>query len=312
MPLRKPKRARWLEIAVAAPHEYVEPIASLFSRYGRGGVVIEEAGGHNADEGEPPPTERSALLRAYLPVSPRYRRNRELIHIGVGLVRQLTPLPDLTEREIDEQEWEEAWKAHFSPLRVGRRLLVRAPWHNAPAAPDDVVIEIDPGLAFGTGHHPTTRHMLECVERFVTPETRVLDVGAGSAILMIAALKLSAARAVGLDIDPIAVKTARANLRANGVAARAQVLNGSLPHSRVAADAFDLALANIAGAALVSLAPHLRAALRDGGHLVGSGILADRAPEVERAFAANALHVTELLTDGDWVTLVCEAVKGEG
>ena len=308
MPPRNPKRARWLEISVAAPHEYVEPIASLFSRYGRGGVVIEEAGGHNPDEGERPPAQRSALLRAYLPVSPRYRRNRELLHIGVGLVRQLAPLPELTEREIDEQEWEEAWKAGFAPLRVGRRLLVRAPWHAAPAAPGDVAIEIDPGLAFGTGHHPTTRHMLECVERFAAPGARVLDVGAGSAILMVAALKLGAARAVGLDIDPVAVKTARANLRANGVAARASVLRGTLPHPRVADGAFDLALANIAGAALVSLAPHLRAALRPGGRLAASGVLADHAPSVEQAFAANALRLTDSLTDADWVTLACEAV----
>ena len=308
MPSRKPKQARWLEISVTAPHEYVEPIASLFSRYGRGGVVIEEAGGHNPDEGEPPPAECSALLRAYLPVSSRYRRNREMLHIGVGLVRQLAPLPELTEREIDEQEWEEAWKAHFSPLRVGRRLLIRAPWHDAPAAPDDVTIEIDPGLAFGTGHHPTTRHMLECVERFAAPGAHVLDVGAGSAILMVAALKLGADRAVGLDIDPVAVKTARANLRANGVAARASVLNGSLPHPRAVDSAFDLVLANIAGAALITLATHLRAALRGGGRLAASGVLTDHALDVERTFAANAFRVTERLTDGDWVTLVCEAV----
>ncbi|MCH6552349.1 MAG: 50S ribosomal protein L11 methyltransferase, partial [Planctomycetes bacterium] len=169
---------RWLELKIEVPFEYVEPVAELFHAYGKGGVVIEQAGVWNPDEGEPPPERPSAVLRTYMPQTPAFRSKRELVHIGVALIAKLTDLPELEEREIAEEEWEAAWKAHFTPLRVGHHLLVQPPWQTAEPQPGDVVIEIDPGLAFGTGHHETTRLCLAALDQTVVSGVRVLEVGA--------------------------------------------------------------------------------------------------------------------------------------
>jgi len=294
-----------LELKIRVPFEFVEPVAELFRRYGKGGVAIEEAGGWNPDEGESPPERQSAVLRTYMPQTPGYRRNREIVHIGIQLVGKLTDLPELEEREILEREWEDAWKAHFTPLRIGKRLLVQPPWLREEAGPDDVVIEIDPGLAFGTGHHPTTNRTLECMEQLMRPGLHVLDVGSGSGILSIGAAKLGAARVLGVEIDRVALKAGRVNVRSNGVSGRVRCYAGTLPHEKIPAGWAELLLANVNSVALANLAPELRRALAPDGRLVAAGILQERRQQVVDAFAAVGLSFVEEHHDGDWVTFVC-------
>ena len=295
----------WIELKIEAPFEFVEPIAELFRRYGRGGVAIEEAGGWNPDEGERPPERPSAIIRGYMPQTPAYRSNREMIHVGIALVAKLTDIGELEEREIAEREWEDAWKAHFTPLRVGKRLLVQPPWRRGEAGPGDVVIEIDPGLAFGTGHHPTTHRALEFTERLVTPGASVLDVGAGSGVLSIAAAKLGAARVVGVEIDRVALKAGRTNLRTNRVSGRVRFYAGTLPSEHAPAGEFDVVLANINSVALANLAPELAAAMAPGARLVAAGILTERRAQVVEAFAAVDVAIAEEVRDDDWVALLC-------
>ena len=295
----------WLELKIRVPFEFVEPVAELFRRYGKGGVAIEEAGGWNPDEGESPPERQSAIIRTYMPQTPGYRRNREIVHIGVQLVGKLTDLPELEEREILEREWEDAWKAHFTPLRIGRRLLVQPPWLREEAGPDDVVIEIDPGLAFGTGHHPTTNRTLECMERLMRPGLQVLDVGSGSGILSIGAAKLGAARVLGVEIDRVALKAGRVNVRSNNVSGRVRFYAGTLPNEKIPAGWAELLLANVNSVALANLAPELRRALAPDGRLVAAGILQERRQQVVDAFAAAGLSFVEEHQDSDWVTFVC-------
>ena len=301
--------AQWIELKIAVPFEFVEPVAELFRRYGKGGVAIEHAGGWDPDAGEGPPPRPSAVIRTYMPKTPAYHSNREMVHIGLQLVGKITDLPELEERDIAEREWEEAWKAHFTPLRVGKRLAIRAPWHreedDAPGGhADDVVIVIDPGLAFGTGHHPTTHRTLESMERLLRPGQRVLDVGAGSGILSVGAAKLGAEKVIGVEIDKVALKAGRTNLRANGVSGIARVYAGTLPSAHVPKGWADLVLANVNSVALANLAPELRHALKQGGWLVGAGILQERLASVEDAFAQAGLDVQERLYDDDWVALI--------
>ena len=296
--------ARWLELSLQAPPEYVEPVAELFRRYGQGGVVIEEPGGFNPDQDERPPTSHGAILRTYLPTAHRFRRNREMLHIGVNLISHIHPLPLLQEREIGEADWEETWRAHFTPLRVGRRLAIIAPFHDYTPRPGEAVVVVDPGLAFGTGHHPTTYHCLEHLERLVTPGCSVLDMGTGSGILAIAAAKLGASPVVGVDTDPVAVRVSRANVRANRVADVVRCYRGSLPHPKVAAGTTDVLLANIHARAITSLAPMLRNALKPGGWLVASGVLREQQASVQETLGSAGLRVRNVLTDNDWVTLL--------
>ena len=301
---RRRGHSRWLELSIHVPSEYVEPVAELFRRYGHGGVVIEEAGGYNPDEGEQPPTGSGATLRAYIPATTRYQRDREMLHIGVALVSHIQPLPPLQEREMAEPDWEEAWKAHFTPLHIGQRLVVLAPFHAGAAKATDVPIIIDPGLAFGTGHHPTTRRCLESLDRLVTPGSHVLDVGTGSGILAIAAAKLGAGRVTALETDQKALRVGRANVRANGVSRVVRCYPGTIPHPKIPPGSADLIVANIHAKALIELAPALRDALKPGGWLMAAGVLQDRQAGVEAAFGSAGLQVRETLLDDDWVALL--------
>ncbi|MBM3939452.1 MAG: 50S ribosomal protein L11 methyltransferase [SAR202 cluster bacterium] len=303
-----PKRP-WIELSIRLPFEFVEPAAELFRRYGKGGVAIEEAGGYNPDEGEGPPSRQSAIVRTYMPQTAAFRVNREMVHIGIQLIGHITDLPPMEEREIREEEWEAAWKAHFTPLRIGERLLVQPPWHRDSVTPDDVVVEIDPGMAFGTGHHPTTYRVLHTLQLVLPrhPRARVVDVGAGSGILSIAAVKLGARSVTGIEIDKVAAKAGRGNIRANRVGRRARLLTGTLPNPDIPPGEADLVLANINSVVLVKMAVELRRLLKPGGEIIASGVLQERRQSVVDAFGEAGLGIRQEFHDDDWVTLLASA-----
>jgi ribosomal protein L11 methyltransferase len=299
----------WLELSIEADIEAVEAVSEILGRAAPGGTSVEP-GFELIDEGlgariDPA---RPAIVRAYLPV-----RDGAGVDGAVAAVTEalghlqafgLRTIGELKTRTVDEADWAEAWKAHFPVLRVGRRLVVRPTWLRHRRAPDDVVLALDPGMAFGTGLHPTTRLCLAAIEahadRGALAGARVLDVGCGSGILAIAALKLGAASACGLDTDPIAVEATAANARRNALARRIRVRVGSLPSGE---GAFDLVLANLIAGVLVPLAPVLRDELRAGATLLASGIFLDREPEVRTAFETAGLEIRTRLAEGDWVAL---------
>jgi ribosomal protein L11 methyltransferase len=210
----------------------------------------------------------------------------------------------LQTRLVDEADWAEAWKQYFPVMRIGRRLVIRPTWRRHRRAPDDVVLALDPGMAFGTGLHPTTRLCLAAIEsladRDLLDGAHVLDVGCGSGILAIAALRLGAAYAFGVDIDPIAIEATIANARRNRLARRIRAQVGSLPSGR---PPFDVVLANLIAGVLVPLASPLRDELVPGGILLASGIFVDREEDVRRAFEAAGLDVRSRRSEGDWVAL---------
>jgi ribosomal protein L11 methyltransferase len=187
-------------------------------------------------------------------------------------------------------------------MRVGRRLVTKPTWRDHDAASDDVVLALDPGMAFGTGLHPTTRLCLAALEAVMDERapSRVLDVGCGSGILAVAALRLGAADALGVDTDPIAIESTLANAERNGLAGRLDARLGSLPSGE---PPFELVLANLIASLLVRLAPDLAAELAPGGTLIASGIFADREGEVRDALTAAGLQVAARLAEGDWVAL---------
>jgi ribosomal protein L11 methyltransferase len=299
----------WLELAVEADVEAVEAVSEILGRAAPGGTSVEPAF-ELIDEGlgaRLDPT-RPAIVRAYVPARDPAVADRAVAEVAeaIGHLQAfgLRPIGELRTRLVQETDWADAWKSYFPVMRIGRRLVIRPTWRRHRRVPGDVVLALDPGMAFGTGLHPTTRLCLVGVEaladRGALAGARVLDVGCGSGILSIAALKLGAMSALGVDTDPIAVEATAANARRNGLARRLHVRAGSLPSG---APAFDVVLANLIAGVLVPLARALRDELRPGGSLLASGIFVDREGEVRAAFEAVGLRVTGRSDEGDWIAL---------
>ncbi|HEX8939117.1 MAG TPA: 50S ribosomal protein L11 methyltransferase [Candidatus Limnocylindrales bacterium] len=304
----------WLELAVEADAEAVEAVSEILARVAPGGTSVEP-GFELVEEGLAARVDpaRPAVVRAYVPARDPAAAERAAADASVALGHLqafgLRPIGELRTRLVHEEDWASAWKSHFPVLRVGRRLVVRPTWRRHRAAPDEVVLALDPGMAFGTGLHPTTRLCLAGLERWADAgrlaDRTILDVGCGSGILGIAAAKLGSGRVLGIDPDPIAVEATAANARRNGLGRRIAVREGSLPSGE---PPFDLVVANLIASLLVRLARELRAELRSGGRLLASGIIRDREADVRAAFGAAGLAVSDRLAEGDWVALEAEAV----
>ena len=213
----------------------------------------------------------------------------------------LRPVGELRVRAVEDTDWLERWKEGYAPQRIGRVVVVPS-WLDEPLAPDEVAVRLDPGMAFGTGLHPTTRGCLALMQRIGPVPPRVLDVGSGSGILALATLRLGAGQVDCLDTDAEAVRATLANAEANGLGGRVTATQGSLP-ATPPVDPYPLVLANLVATVLVELASRLAAHLAPAGTLLASGIIEGRADEVMHAFRAAGLAVEERLDDGEWVSL---------
>ncbi|HLY13933.1 MAG TPA: 50S ribosomal protein L11 methyltransferase [Candidatus Limnocylindrales bacterium] len=304
----------WIELSVRADLEAVEAVSEILSRFAPGGTSVEP-GFELVDEGLGARVDpnRPAIVRAYLP-----GRDRSAARIAVRAAREalghlqafdLRPIGEIEVSVVHEADWAHAWKAHFPVLRIGRRLVIRPTWRRHRRQPGDVVLALDPGMAFGTGLHPTTRLCLAGIEHWsdsgLVTGARLLDVGCGSGILMIAAGLFGASELVGLDTDPIAVEASAANARRNKVPV--EVRSGSLPSRQVP---FDLIAANLIASVLIALAAALHAELRPGGRLLASGIFIDREGDVRAAFETAGLRQLGRTGEGDWVALELERPAG--
>lgn len=278
----------------------MEPLRQAFTR-AHARVCVEQAGGWNPDEGETPPPHAPVTLRAYLPVDRSLPRRRARIDTALRLLALITPLPPLEERLVDQALWEKAWKEGFHTIKVGR-LVIRPPWEAYTPSPGERVIALEPGLAFGTGHHPTTRLCLLWMQEVLSPGQRILDLGTGSGILAIAAVMLGAGEVLALDTDPLAVRSARLNARRNGLASRIRVRRGSLPWPQ--GGRFHGILANISAKVISALAPVLWDALHPGGWVVASGILQEHLEEVVGALHGAGFPTPQVRRDEEWVALL--------
>ena len=285
----------WHEISITVPFEYVEPISYLFDRYGHG-MSMEVLGANEV------------LLRTYLPST--YRQRLAHIEVGVNLASILQPLGELKVHPLDDdQDWQNAWKSHFNLLKLGRHLVIKPSWIDYQPEPEDRVIDLDPGLAFGTGYHPTTFTCLEVLERLVHPGAAVLDLGTGSGILTIAAIKLGAGEVLALETDPVAVKAARQNFKRSKLTEKVTVAQGSLPHRLAVEGHYDLALANISARAIKERAESLLPVLDPAGKLIASGIIEEHRPMAEEALLEAGFVIDEVCQREDWVTLICSPGK---
>jgi ribosomal protein L11 methyltransferase len=296
----------WLELAVTCDSEAVEPITELFAQYGfNQGVAIEESftqdpdGDNFAVDPTGPVTVRTFINAADLAPGTIETLRQSLWHLG-----RIRTIGELTVSERAEEDWANAWKAHYSVHRVGNRVLVRAPWHEYSPGSDEVVVELDPGMAFGTGLHPSTQLSMIAVEDFLQPGDRMLDVGIGSGILSTGAALLGASAVDGVDVEPVAVRSSRENAERNRVGDIIRVEEGSVGPDEPFQGEYDLVVANIIARILVELSPALVHAVRPGGTLILGGIIDIKEDLVQDAFANLGMNLRRRDTREDWVVLV--------
>jgi ribosomal protein L11 methyltransferase len=293
--------------------EAVEAVTELFANYGfTQGVVIAESsppGGHDTLEGVAPGSfvSVSSALRTGDLADEDLEDVRQLLWVlrqGLWILGRSHEVGALEIVERPEEEWTNNWKSNFSLLQVGDGLLVKAPWHDYAAQPGELVIEVDPGTAFGTGRHPSSQLCLQALAAELVAGASVLDVGTGSGLLATAAALLGAGTVDGVDIDPVAIGAARETAARNGVGEIVRVALGSLGPDGPFPGPYDLVVANIIAGVLIELAPDLARAVAPGGTLILGGIIDEKEDSVHEAFAAAPLTLARRIEHEDWVALV--------
>ena len=288
----------WLEISVEVDAEAAEAVAEVLARYVERGVAIE-AGPDGWHAGP-------VVVRAYLPDDDQLWSKRRKIQEGLWHLGQITPIPEPTFRLVAEEDWTEAWKKRLKVLRVGDRIVIQPSWLDYARQPGDVVIRLDPGMAFGTGLHPTTQMCLRALDELMRPRMEVLDFGTGSGILAIAAARLGASSVLAVDNDLQAVKVARGNVIGNDVGDIVRVRRGGLADVD---GSYDVVIVNILARVIVELIEEgLAERMNRDGVFIGAGITDDKACEVMAAFEGKGLKLLDQRRQDDWISLLVKRI----
>jgi len=308
----------WLEVSLTVDGELAEAVADVLARFAPNGVMTEQGIKFLDDEDHGTPT-GPIIVRAYLEIDERIEETRQKLEESLYYLGMIQPLPAPVYKQIADQNWMEAWKQHYKPIPIGQRLIIVPVWLDSPE-PQRIPIKIDPGMAFGTGTHPTTQLCLELMEKTIfdiresdayspnnDSQITMIDVGCGSGILSIAALKLGVQTALGVDIDIESVKNSRENADKNGIGEEfiigqgsvLEVLEGKFPFKQA-----PLVVANILAPIIIRL---LDSGLPDlagpSGTVILSGILEGQERNVLEAAQAKGLVLSEREVMGDWVAL---------
>jgi ribosomal protein L11 methyltransferase len=299
---------KWVEMRVvfeaAAPGQVEELIADAFLSAGLSGVLIEDPR-QTPKEGWGPgagPSRHHAVV-GYLPLDERLQRRQKTLQASLArLAEEIAFRYRVQRATVDEEDWSESWKTYFQPLRVTDRVVIKPTWRSFDPGPGDVVLELDPGMAFGTGSHATTAMCIQLLERYLFPGATLLDVGTGSGILLVAGGKLGAGRMVGIDHDPVAAAIARKNLRLNGIGPdRCGMVVGNL--TAAVRGEFDVILANILAEVILPLLDGLQTLLAPGGTLVCSGIIESKMLPVQEKLTTQGFRILSVARQEEWVAL---------
>lgn len=304
---------QWIEVNVAVTHEAVEAVADMLTSIGSKGVAIEDPQLINdlrnsgtwelCDIPEQENTEVVTVSAYYADDEKLEKRLAEideqlaLIEERIGKYR----FGNTRFRKVSEQDWANEWKQYFHVTHVGKSLVIKPSWEKYAPKEGEHVIEIDPGMAFGTGTHHTTNMMMERLEKVITPDSTVFDVGTGSGILAIAAAMLGAKSVKAVDIDGVAVRVAKENVADNGLSDQIEVREGDLLHGTEGKA--DVIIANIIADIVIMLLQDIPQKLNDDGVLLASGIIEERMPDVEAAAQAQGLYVDAVDHRGGWVVM---------
>lgn len=304
------EKATWLEVAMIVDGEMAEAVAEVLARYAPDGVVIESTKVITDDADHEGRVVGPLRVSAYLTMDNQIEETRQKITEALWYLGRIRPLPTPQFNPIVEKDWSEAWKQHYQPIAIGKRLMIVPAWMEVNTQ-GRIPIRIDPGMAFGTGTHPTTQLCLEAIEECYaespTPQT-VIDLGCGSGILAVATLKLGAMHALGVDIDADAVRAAIKNAETNQVSSSLEVGLGSLDEIKSGSftiQSAPLVLANILAPVIIKLFDQGLGELVDpAGKLILSGILAEQVSDVAAAARRHGFTLIKQLQSGDWVAML--------
>ena len=300
-------KVHWIEVKIICDGELAEALAEVLGRFVSNGIVVESVTRFNPHTQENEPTGDLAVF-GYLPVDENLEDTRRKLEEALWHLNQIAPIPKPTYSPIKDEDWMDSWKRHYTPLRIGDRLLITPAWQEPEHDPDRIVIRINPALAFGTGTHPSTQLCLRLMEHQLKPGGNVIDVGCGSGILSIAAIKLGAVHVLGVDVNSQAITATIENARLNDIPpAILETSKGSVEEiltGRLTIKKAPLVLVNILAPVIINLFNNgLGDLVSENGDLLLSGILSHQVEEVLMAADQAGFVLAEQLEDGDWVSL---------
>ena len=297
----------WMEVSFTVPGELAEALSDNLGRFVRNGVVIESVTAFDPQEYEFKPT-GDVRVFGYLAYDEHIEETRQRLEEALWHLGQIVPIPQPAYKLIHDEDWMAAWKKHYHPIEIGRQWLILPAWMDPKPEEQRIVVKIDPAMAFGTGTHPSTQLCLQAIEQYLEPDQDVMDVGCGSGILAISALKLGARFALAVDTDKVAVRATRKNADNNGIQAQMEIGQGSLQNILDGGFSIKQApfvLANILAPVIIRLFHEgLGELVAPGGVLVLSGILETQVPSVMGAVHQAGLSLIKQYQCDDWVALV--------
>ncbi len=309
---------KWSEISIHTTNEAIEPISNILHEAGASGVVIEDPFDLIKDREDQfgeiyqlnpqDYPEEGVIVKAYLPVNSFLGETvdeiKEAIN-GLILYNIDIGLNKVTISEVNEEEWATAWKKYYNPVKISERFTIVPTWEDyTPVSSDELIIELDPGMAFGTGTHPTTVMCIQALERTVAKGDRVVDVGTGSGVLSIAAAMLGAEKVEALDLDEVAVKSARLNIKLNKVHETVSVSQNNLLNG--VQEGADVVVANILAEVILRFTDEVAKTVKKGGRFIASGIIQQKKQQVKEAIIEAGFEIEEILQMEDWVAIIAK------
>ncbi len=309
---------KWRKVSLVTTTEAVDLISCLFDELGFEGIQIEDhvplteeerksmyidiVPDLGADDGK-------AVISSYVEMERDVEEMTKAINEGLDELELFVDLGErlLTFDETDDQDWINNWKAYFKPFRVTDDIVIKPTWETLDEVKEgDIIVDIDPGTAFGTGSHETTKLVIQGMEEYLHEDTELLDIGCGSGILSIIGLKLGAKHAVGTDIDPIAVEVAKENVAVNHIHAgkfdvyEGNIMDDEVLQGKVGLGVYDVVVANILADVIIPLSAHVSKFMKKDGIFISSGIIDIKKDEVEAALIQNGFEIVKITQMGDW------------
>ncbi len=306
---------KWIEVRITTTAEASDAVSEMLTEIGACGVVIQDPNDIRRELSEPNSLDYAdenfldslgtdVIIKAYFDGNKHKENLENLINEKLRFISQYLNVGKGFSGmcEVDDEDWANAWKKYYKPFRLTEHIVVKPSWEDFDAKDKDIVIEIDPGMAFGTGTHETTKMCAVLVDKYVNKGDIVMDIGCGTGILSIIAAKLGASRVAAVDIDETAVRVAKENCRVNGVDGVVDAFKGTIRDIKdIKAD---LIVANIIADVIIDMAKDLSACLKPDGVFITSGIIKERKQQVIDEYQKRGFHLVELMEDGEWVAMV--------